>query len=140
MSTAHAKSLLNARWLLNEATGLLFIENEYMINRDLKPYVPTVDEIVAGRRIDLLAPEVKPFEPADPAPAQAIQTASVSENQANDRAATIRAAVASIPAEQYGKAGFGFPAMPKVEAVEAATGLADVTREEIKAALPAAAE
>lgn len=127
MSTA--ESLKNERWLLNEATGLLFIENEYMINRDLKPYAPTVAEIIAGRRIDPLAPEIKPFEPEPE-----------KSPEPSDRAVTIKAAVASIPAEQYGKAGFGFPAMPKVEAVEAATGLTDVTREEIKAALPAATE
>lgn len=134
MSTPHAQSLLNERWLLNESTGLLFIENAHMINRDLKPYTPTVEEIIAGRRIDPLAPAIKPFEPApEPAP-------QAEEAAGPDRAATIRAAVASIPADQYGKAGFGFPAMPKVETVESVTGLTNVTREEIKAALPAATE
>lgn len=54
----------------------------------------------------------------------------VNEPSADYRAEQIRAAVAQIEPKNYGQAGFGYPAMPKVQAISCIVGF-DVTRDEI---------
>ena len=57
------------------------------------------------------------------------------EMPAEKRLDAIKQAIAKVDPTSYGKAGFGFPAMPKVGDIEAITGFGDVTREDISAAL-----
>lgn len=68
--------------------------------------------------------DMEPFEPK----------AAVVEISDSERAAKIRVAVLAVPEEQYGKAGFGRPALPKVKDISETVGF-DVTVDEIATAM-----
>jgi len=108
----NAEKLKNETWVINKETGLIFIQNEYMVdNPILKPYFPTVDEIRAGRKLDKVEVPVPIIEETALAVEEPAATIVI-----ESRNATIRNAIAKIPKKvwQDGR--------PRVADVEAVTG------------------
>ena len=103
-----------------------------MLPPNFTSYQPTEEEIKAGCKLSPVLPE--PVLGADP------DTPLGGSEKDLVREENIRVAVLAIPVENYGAAAFGRPAMPKVAEIKAATGYADVTVDEIIAAIPVAAE
>lgn len=115
----NAEKLKNETWVINKETGLIFIQNEYMVdNVMLKPYFPTVDEIRAGRKLNkvevpvpIIEESALPIEETTLAVEEPVPTIVI-----ESRNATIRNAIAKIPKKvwQDGR--------PRVADVEAVTG------------------
>lgn len=76
--------------------------------------------------------DMEPFVPKGEVK-QAVKL-DVPEMSADERLLTVKAAVLTIPVEQYGKAGFGRPAMPKVKDISEIVGF-DATVDEVVAAM-----
>lgn len=122
----HIEELQQQEWLLNKDNGLLFLVHPLLqVNSNFAAYSPSRDEIIAGCKLTVSAP-VPVVEPIAPEGSAALTI---------DRAEVIKAAVQSVPSDQYGAPAAGRPAMPKVGAIRLATGLKDVTVEEVLEAM-----
>ena len=132
------EELVKKDWVLNKDTGLIFIAHSLMmLPPHFTSYMPTVEEIVAGCKLSPAIP-VPALDMGDEGSRESviiIDPVDPVVDLTPDRTACIKAAVLAVPVESYGAAGFGRPSMPKVADIKAATGYADVTAEEIVAAL-----